>query len=67
MTAKCPDDLPDKGNIEAASSVIANWLEDEQPRAGMASYGAAQMSTAELLALCLASGLPCENAVLLLR
>ena len=65
MTAKHPDDLHSKGNIEAASSVIANWLEDEQPRARMARYGAAQMSTAELLALCLASGLPGENAVLL--
>jgi DNA repair protein RadC len=65
MTAKHPDDLRSKGNIEAASSVIANWLEDEQPRARMARYGAAQMSTAELLALCLASGLPGENAVLL--
>ena len=65
MTAKYPDDLPDKGNIEAASSVIANWLEDEQPRIRMARYGAAQMSTAELLALCPASGLPGENTVLL--
>ena len=65
MTAKHPDDLHSKGNIEAASSVIANWLEDEQPRARMARYGAAQMSTAELLALCLARGLPGENAVLL--
>ena len=65
MTAKHPDDLRSKGNIEAASSVIANWLEDEQPRVRMARYGAAQMSTAELLALCLASGLPGENTVLL--
>ena len=65
MTAKHPDDLRSKGNIEAASSVIANWLEDEQPRVRMARYGAAQMSTAELVALCLASGLPGENAVLL--
>ena len=36
MTAKQPDDLCSKGNIEVASSVIANWLEDEQPRARMA-------------------------------
>ena len=60
MTAKHPDDLRNKGNIEAASSVIANWLEDEQPRARMARYGAAQMSTAELLALCLASVYPAK-------
>ena len=52
MTAKHPDELRDKGNIEAASSVIANWLEDEQPRSRLARYGAAQMSMAELLALC---------------
>ena len=36
MTAKNPDNLLGKGNIEAASSVIANWLEDEQPRVRMA-------------------------------
>ena len=65
MTTKNPDDLRGKGNIEAASSVIANWLEDEQPRARMARYRAAQMTTAGLLAPCLASGLPSENAVLL--
>ena len=65
MTAKNPDDLLGKGNIEAASSVIANWLEGEQPRTRMVRCGAAQMSTAELLAQCLACGLPGENAVLL--
>ena len=36
MTTKNHDDLRGKGNIEAASSVIANWLEDEQPRVRMA-------------------------------
>ena len=65
MTAKQPDDVCSKGNIEVASSVIANWLENEQPRARMARYRAAQMSTAELLALCMVSGLLGENAVLL--
>ena len=65
MTAKHPDDSHRKGNIEAASSVIANGLEDEQPRARTVRYGAAQASTAELLALCAASGLPGEKAVLL--
>ena len=65
MTTKNPDDLRGKGNIEAVISVIANWLEGEQPRTRLVRYGAAQMSTAELLAQCLASGLPCENAVLL--
>ena len=65
MTTKNHDDLRSKGNIEAVSSVIANWLEGEQPRTRLVRYGAAQMSTAELLAQCLASGLPCENAVLL--
>ena len=65
MTAKRPDDLRSKGNIEVASSVIANWPEDEQPPARMARYRAAQISTAELLTLCIAGGLPGENAVLL--
>ena len=65
MTAKHPDDSLSKGNIEAASSVIANWLEDDQPRARMARYRAAQMTTVGLLGPCLASGLPGENAVLL--
>ena len=65
MTTKNPDDLRGKGNIEAVSSVIANWLESEQPRTRLVRYGAAQMSIAELLAQCLASGLPGENAVLL--
>ena len=65
MTAKHPDEVRGEDNIEAPSNVIANWLEDEQPRTRMARYGAAQMPTAELLALCLSSGLPGENAVLL--
>lgn len=63
MTAKHPDEMRGEDNIEAPSNVIANWLEDEQPRTRMARYGAAQMPTAELLALCLSSGLPGENAV----
>ena len=65
MTTKNPDDLRGKGNIEAVSSVIANWLEGEQPRTRLVRHGAAQMSIAELLAQCFASGLPGENAVLL--
>ena len=56
MTAKRPDDLCTKGNTEVASSVIANWLEDEHPQARKARNRAAQMSTAELLALFIASG-----------
>ena len=65
MTTKNPDDLRGKGNIEAVSSVIANWLEGEQARTRLVRHGAAQMSIAELLAQCFASGLPGENAVLL--
>ena len=60
MTAKNPDNLLGKGNIEAASSVIANWLEGEQPRTRMVRYGAAQISTAKLLTQCLASGYPAK-------
>ena len=58
MTAERADDSLGKGNIEAAGSVIANWLEDEQPRARIARYGAAQTTIAGLPALCLASELP---------
>ena len=60
MTAKNPDDLRGKGNIEAASSGIANWLEDEQPRTRMVCYGAAQMSTAGLLAHALPADYPAK-------
>ena len=67
MTAKHPDEVLSENSIEAPSSVIANWLENEQPRTKMARYGAAQMSAAELLALFFSSGLPAENAGLLSR
>ena len=60
MTAKHPGDSLGKGNIEAASSVIANWLEDEQPRARMARYRAAQMTTAGLLAHALPADYPAK-------
>ena len=43
MTTKNPDDLRGKGNIEAVISVIANWLEGEQPRTRLVRYGAAQI------------------------
>ena len=56
-----------KGNTEAAASVIASWVAEEQPRARLSRYGAGQMSTAELLAICLVSGLPGEDAVQLAR
>ena len=39
MTAKHPDEARGEDNIEAPISVIANWLEDEQPRTRMARYG----------------------------
>lgn len=58
MTARYPDEVLSEDNIEAPSNVIANWLEDERLRNRMARYGAAQMATAELLVLCLSSGLP---------
>lgn len=71
MTLKPPEqptaDRADKGNTEATSSVIANWVEEEQPRTRLRRYGAGQMSTAELLAICLVSGVPGEDAVQLAR
>ena len=51
MTAKHPDEVRGEDNIEAPISVIANWLEDEQLQTRIARYGAAQMPSAELLAL----------------
>ena len=67
MAPKHPEQLRGKVNTEASKSVIANWLEDEQPRSRLTRYGASQMSTAELLAICLGSGVPGENAVQLAR
>jgi len=65
--AQPPADRGDKGNTEATGSVIANWVEEEQPRARLSRYGAGQMSTAELLGICLVSGVPGEDAVQLAR
>ena len=67
MASKRPQQLRDKGNTEDGASVIANWVEDEQPRARLSRYGASEMSTAELLAICLVSGMPGEDAVQLAR
>jgi DNA repair protein RadC len=67
MASKRPQQLRDKGNTEDSASVIANWVEDEQPRASLSRYGASEMSTAELLAICLVSGMPGEDAVQLAR
>ena len=67
MASKRPQQLRDKGNTEASASVIANWVEGEQPRERLSRYGAAGMSTAELLAICLVSGVPGEDAVQLAR
>ena len=67
MASKRPQQLRDKGNTEDSASVIANWVEDEQPRARLSRYGASEMSTAELLAICLVSGMPGEDAVQLAR
>lgn len=63
MASKRPEQRSGKVNTEANDSVIANWLEEEQPRVRLIRYEAAQMSTAELLAICLGSGVPGENAV----
>jgi DNA repair protein RadC len=67
MASKRPQQLRDKGNTEDSASVIANWVEDEQPRERLSRYGASEMSTAELLAICLVSGMPGEDAVQLAR
>ena len=67
MASKRPQQLRDKGNTEDGASVIANWVDDEQPRERLSRYGASDMSTAELLAICLVSGVPGEDAVQLAR
>ena len=67
MASKRPQQLRDKGNTEASASVIANWVEGEQPRERLSRYGAAGMSTAELLAICLVSGVPGEMSAIARR
>ena len=82
MATKPLEQKRGKVNIEAANSVmgnpsgiqdtqprqnIASWVAEEQPRARLSRYGAAQMSTAELLAICLVSGVPGEDAVQMSR
>ena len=82
MATKPLEQKRGKVNIEAANSVMANpsgiqdtqprqniasWVAEEQPRARLSRYGAAQMSTAELLAICLVSGVPGEDAVQMSR
>ena len=67
MASKRPQQLRDKGNTEDSTSVIANWVDDEQPRERLSRYGASDMSRAELLAICLVSGVPGEDAVQLAR
>ena len=57
----------EKVNTEQTRDVIANWNEDDQPRARLQRLGANQLSTAELLAICLGSGGPGEYAVRLAR
>jgi DNA repair protein RadC len=56
-----------KDSTEGVGSVIANWIEEEQPRVRLSRYGAGQMSSAELLGICLVSGVPGEDAVQLAR
>ena len=63
MASKRPQQLRDKGNTEDSASVIANWVEDEQPRARLSRCGASEMSTTELLAICSVSGMPGKDAV----
>jgi DNA repair protein RadC len=65
--SKQPEQKLAQNNTEASGSVIANWVEEEQPRTRLSRHGAASMSTAELLAICLVSGVPGEDAVQLAR
>ena len=69
MATKPLEQMRGKVNIEAANSVMANpsGIQDTQPRARLSRYGAAQMSTAELLAICLVNGVPGEDAVQMSR
>lgn len=47
--------------------VITAWQEDERPRERLFRHGPENLSTAELLALCLVSGSPGEDAVRMSR
>ena len=49
------------------SEPIASWQVQEQPRHRLLSEGAAGLSTAELLAICLGSGVAGEDAVAMAR
>lgn len=56
-----------KVNIEPCKDVITRWQEDERPRERLLRHGPENLSTAELLALCLVSGSQGEDAVRLAR
>ena len=61
-----------KVNIEPCKDVvnkdvITAWQEDERPRERLFRHGPENLSTAELLALCLVSGSPGEDAVRMSR
>ncbi|MEC7555192.1 MAG: UPF0758 domain-containing protein, partial [Pseudomonadota bacterium] len=49
------------------SEPIASWQVQEQPRHRLLPEGAAGLSTAELLAICLGSGVAGEDAVAMAR
>ena len=56
-----------KVNIEPCKDVITRWQEDERPRERLLRHGPENLSTAELLALCLVSGSQGEDAVRMSR
>ena len=56
-----------KVNIEPCKDVISRWQEDERPRERLLRHGPENLSTAELLALCLVSGSKGEDAVRMSR
>lgn len=53
--------FPQKNNLN--TNTIVRWPVSERPREKLASLGAASLSTAELLAIFLRTGLPGQNAV----
>ncbi len=56
-----------KSQPTRSAKVISGWNASEQPRYRLERFGASQLSTAELLGICLVSGFPGVDAVSLAR
>ena len=62
-----PGAAPTNGLSDQNPESISGWPIEDQPRRRIAKFGAEQLSTAELLGICLGSGLRGEDAVSMAR